>query len=333
MRMANPVAAERHDSGQCDVGDDHAVWSGECDAAGADRTPSQLGQIQLATFPNPGGLERAGLEPASHRPRRRAIRCWRIPGRHGGLGTLQQGYLENSNVDVVAEFVQMVLAQRAYESNSKVMRCGGRHVQPGQQYGAVRRNWLERAWAMNLRETKPGCRARWRAGTVLRRSCLRHGSAASPAHVPRTLWLPQGLSAVERDSDCVARPEEGGLCKLRSSRGAVDGSHDGAVRATALSSRVECGFLKITSTPRPRSGGARPKPAIAVPPVTRIADTGRPLRTGRRGQRSRYVGCPAGRSWMASSIGDSVETSVITDLIERSNETGTTRWLVRSRRF
>lgn len=43
-------------------------------------------------------------------------------GGPSGIGTLQQGYLENSNVDVVEEFVQMVLAQRAYESNSKVIR-------------------------------------------------------------------------------------------------------------------------------------------------------------------------------------------------------------------
>ena len=45
------------------------------------------------------------------------------PGGTEGLGTLQQGYLENSNVDVVGAFVQMVLAQRAYESNSKVIRA------------------------------------------------------------------------------------------------------------------------------------------------------------------------------------------------------------------
>ena len=44
------------------------------------------------------------------------------PGGTEGMGTLQQGYLENSNVDVVTEFVQMVLAQRAYESNSKVIK-------------------------------------------------------------------------------------------------------------------------------------------------------------------------------------------------------------------
>jgi flagellar basal-body rod protein FlgG len=45
------------------------------------------------------------------------------PGGAEGLGTLQQGYLENSNVDVVTEFVQMVLAQRAYEANSKVIKA------------------------------------------------------------------------------------------------------------------------------------------------------------------------------------------------------------------
>ncbi len=56
--------------------------------------------------------------------------CLVIPGGVEGLGTLQQGYLENSNVDVVGAFVQMVLAQRAYESNSKVIaRRRQRHVQ------------------------------------------------------------------------------------------------------------------------------------------------------------------------------------------------------------
>jgi flagellar basal-body rod protein FlgG len=81
---------------------------------------AQLGTIQLATFANPGGLTSVGsnlLEQtaASGNPITDA------PGGTSGMGTLQQGYLENSNVDVVAEFVQMILAQRAYESNSKVI--------------------------------------------------------------------------------------------------------------------------------------------------------------------------------------------------------------------
>jgi len=82
---------------------------------------SQLGQIQLATFANPGGLISLGannFQPSTSSGN--AITD--NPGGNTGMGTLQQGYLENSNVDVVTEFVQMILAQRAYESNSKVIR-------------------------------------------------------------------------------------------------------------------------------------------------------------------------------------------------------------------
>lgn len=84
--------------------------------------PTQLGQIQLATFANPGGLQLIGgnlLQDtlSSGNP------VLGNPGGTEGLGTLQQGYLENSNVDVVTEFVQMVLAQRAYEANSKVVKA------------------------------------------------------------------------------------------------------------------------------------------------------------------------------------------------------------------
>jgi len=86
------------------------------------QNPSQLGQLQLATFPNPGGLESLGANLlqatlSSGDP------VLGNPGDAEGLGTLQQGYLENSNVDVVSEFVQMVLAQRAYESNSRVIKA------------------------------------------------------------------------------------------------------------------------------------------------------------------------------------------------------------------
>jgi flagellar basal-body rod protein FlgG len=83
-------------------------------------TAAQLGTIQLATFVNPGGLSSIGgnlLMPTDSSGN--AITD--TPGGSTGMGTLQQGGLENSNVDVVAEFVQMILAQRAYESNSKVV--------------------------------------------------------------------------------------------------------------------------------------------------------------------------------------------------------------------
>jgi flagellar basal-body rod protein FlgG len=86
------------------------------------KNPSQLGQIQLATFANPGGLEALGGNLfAATLSSGDAITG--LPGGTQGLGQVQQGYLENSNVDVVSEFVQMVLAQRAYESNSKVIKA------------------------------------------------------------------------------------------------------------------------------------------------------------------------------------------------------------------
>lgn len=86
------------------------------------QNPAQLGQIQLASFVNPGGLNSIGsnLLQATLSSGDAVLAN---PGGTEGLGTVQQGYLENSNVDVVSEFVQMVLAQRAYESNSKVIRA------------------------------------------------------------------------------------------------------------------------------------------------------------------------------------------------------------------
>ena len=81
--------------------------------------PAQLGQIQLAIFTNPGGLNSVGnnLFEATYSSGQPALGN---PGDTTGAGTLQQGYVENSNVDIVGQFVQMILAQRAYESNSKV---------------------------------------------------------------------------------------------------------------------------------------------------------------------------------------------------------------------
>ncbi|HVO57218.1 MAG TPA: flagellar basal-body rod protein FlgG [Dongiaceae bacterium] len=82
----------------------------------------QVGTIQLATFANPGGLNSVGnnyfLETtASGNP------IIGTPGGTEGLGTIQQGVLENSNVDVVGEFIQMIIAQRSYEANSRVVHA------------------------------------------------------------------------------------------------------------------------------------------------------------------------------------------------------------------
>jgi flagellar basal-body rod protein FlgG len=88
----------------------------------------QIGTIQLAQFANPGGLNSIGSNlflatTAS------GDALLGTPGGSDGLGTLQQGSLEQSNVNVVEEFVQMILAQRAYESNSKVAQAADQMFQ------------------------------------------------------------------------------------------------------------------------------------------------------------------------------------------------------------
>jgi flagellar basal-body rod protein FlgG len=80
------------------------------------------GQIQLANFPNPAGLNSLGrnlYQPtdASGDP------IVGNPGGQEGLGTLLQGYTEQSNVSVVEEFVNLIMSQRAYEANSKVVKA------------------------------------------------------------------------------------------------------------------------------------------------------------------------------------------------------------------
>jgi flagellar basal-body rod protein FlgG len=83
-------------------------------------TPQQLGQIQLASFINPAGLDPKGNNvfvetAASGNPQ---------TGNAGanGLGVLNQGYVETSNVNVVEELVAMIQTQRAYEINSKAIQ-------------------------------------------------------------------------------------------------------------------------------------------------------------------------------------------------------------------
>jgi len=87
------------------------------------QTASQIaGQIQLANFTNPGGLNSLGnglFSPtdASGDP------TTGNPGGQEGMGTLQQGYIESSNVSVVEEFVNMLASQRAYEASTKVVKA------------------------------------------------------------------------------------------------------------------------------------------------------------------------------------------------------------------
>jgi flagellar basal-body rod protein FlgG len=89
---------------------------------------AQVGVIQLASFANPGGLNSVGNNiylptTASGDP------VIGTPGGADGLGTIQQGMLEQANVNIVDEFVNMILAQRSYESNSRVVKAADEMLQ------------------------------------------------------------------------------------------------------------------------------------------------------------------------------------------------------------
>jgi flagellar basal-body rod protein FlgG len=89
--------------------------------------PQQLGQFEMASFINPPGLQAIGdnmfLETAASGDP--------ILGNPGedGFGSLLQGYLENSNVNPVSEITDLIVAQRAYEMNTKVLTASDEMLQ------------------------------------------------------------------------------------------------------------------------------------------------------------------------------------------------------------
>ena len=89
--------------------------------------PTNVGTIQLANFVNPAGLQPLGQNlytesASSGTPQVNA------PGTNG-MGQLNQGYVETSNVNVVEELVSMIQAQRAYEINSKAITTSDQMLQ------------------------------------------------------------------------------------------------------------------------------------------------------------------------------------------------------------
>ncbi|MFG6487343.1 flagellar basal-body rod protein FlgG [Roseateles sp. BYS78W] len=86
-----------------------------------------VGQIQMANFVNPAGLDPKGQNlftetAASGTPNTGA------PS-NNGMGSIQQGFVETSNVNVVEELVQMIQTQRAYELNSKAVQTSDQMLQ------------------------------------------------------------------------------------------------------------------------------------------------------------------------------------------------------------
>jgi flagellar basal-body rod protein FlgG len=94
--------------------------SGKITCYGPTNTTVATGQVSLYTFPNQAGLSNVGrnlfqVTEASGEP---------TEGKPGvdGVGTVAQGYLEVSNVNVMEEMVNMIITQRAYELNSKAIQ-------------------------------------------------------------------------------------------------------------------------------------------------------------------------------------------------------------------
>jgi len=115
--ILEPAISIPIDAVSVDIGKDGGV--NITDAAG---TQSVLGPIQLVRFPNPSGLSSEGDNllaetEASGTP---------TPGTPGesGFGTIQSGFLEKSNVQMVSELVNLITAQRAYEINSRAIKAG-----------------------------------------------------------------------------------------------------------------------------------------------------------------------------------------------------------------
>jgi flagellar basal-body rod protein FlgG len=88
----------------------------------------QAGQIQLANFPNPAGLNSLGgnLYAPTDASGDATVG---VPGGQEGLGSVMQGYIEQSNVSVVEEFINLIAAQRGYEANSKVVQAADQMCQ------------------------------------------------------------------------------------------------------------------------------------------------------------------------------------------------------------
>ncbi len=114
------------DAASVDIGKDGSV--NITDASG---TQSVVGTIELARFPNPSGLSAEG-ENLFAETEASGTATTGTAG-DSGFGTIQSGFLEKSNVQMITELVNLITAQRAYETNSRAIRAGDEMLRQANQ--------------------------------------------------------------------------------------------------------------------------------------------------------------------------------------------------------
>lgn len=90
-------------------------------------TPTEIGQIEIARFTNPGGLSASGKN--LFQPTAASGDATTGTPSAEGFGSINQGFIEMSNVNVVEEMVNMIVSQRAYEMNSKAVQASDEMLQ------------------------------------------------------------------------------------------------------------------------------------------------------------------------------------------------------------
>jgi flagellar basal-body rod protein FlgG len=121
--LLNPAITIPQNTTNITVGSDGTVSVTQANST----TSTAVGQIQIATFINPPGLDARGENLFSETASSGAPNVSQ-PGLNGA-GQLQQGYTEASNVNVVQELVNMIQTQRAYEINSKAVTTSDQMLQ------------------------------------------------------------------------------------------------------------------------------------------------------------------------------------------------------------
>lgn len=117
----DPAITVPQGSGPLTIGKDGTV------SVDIDGQSNEIGQIQLASFVNPGGLQAIGSN--FFKATTASGEAQVGPPGSPGLGELQQGALEMSNVKVVEEMINLISSQRAYDINSKVLQASDEMLQ------------------------------------------------------------------------------------------------------------------------------------------------------------------------------------------------------------